>query len=68
MEVLPWATKKIPGLYGKSDKHLAGINPNMMTWRMQGDMILIYKIIHDDDQFLCDFFMIIKSRTSDHNS
>ena len=35
--------------------------------RMWGDMVLVYKIIRGDNQFVRDWFMMNESRTRVHN-
>ena len=63
------ATKLIPGLYDKPYKErLAAIKvPSMKYRRMQGDLILVYKILRGGNQSLRDLFMISESRTRGHN-
>ena len=63
------ATKLIPGLYDKPYKErLAAIKvPSMKYRRMQGDLILVYKILRGGNQSLGDLFMISESRTRVHN-
>ena len=63
------ATKLIPGLYDKPYKErLAAIKvPSMKYRRMQGDLILVYKILRGGNQSLRDLFMINESRTRGHN-
>ena len=62
--VLRPATKLISGLYDKPYKeHLPAIKvPSMRYCRMQGDMILVYKILLGENQSLCNLLMIIESR------
>ena len=40
---------------------------SMRYRRMRGDLILVYKILHGDNQSLRDLFMINESRIRDHN-
>ena len=63
------AIKLIPGLYDKPYKErLAAIKvPRMKYRRMQGDLILVYKILRGGNQSLRDLFMISESRTRGHN-
>ena len=67
--VLRRATKLIPGIYDKPYKEcLAAIKvPSMRYRRMEGDMILVYKILRGGNQSLRDLFMISESRTRGHN-
>ena len=63
------ATKLIPGLYDKPyNDRLAAIKvPRMSYRRMQGDMILVYKILCGDNQYLCNLFTINEPRTRGRN-
>ena len=63
------ATKLIPGLYDKPyNDRLAAIKVPCMSYRrMQGDMILVYKILCGDNQSLCNLFTINEPRTRGHN-
>ena len=56
------STRLILGLYDKPYECLSATEVcNMRYCRIQGD-ILVYKIIYDDNHFLCDLFMINESQ------